>query len=88
MSYLDRLKLKITKDASESGATKESEGAFVPFVATLSAPSRQISASNEPAPFDAEAFEERAAIIEFEGGLSRAAAERLARADCGGKHGN
>ena len=35
-----------------------------------------------------EAFEERAAIMEFEGELSRAAAERLARADCGGGHGN
>ena len=81
MSYLDRLKRKISEDAPDAGATKVSKGAFVPFVAAPSAPLRQISASNEPTLFDAEAFEERAAIIEFEGGLSRTEAERLALAD-------
>lgn len=45
MSYLDRLKVKISQDAPNAGATKVSKGAFVPFVATLSAPLRQISAA-------------------------------------------
>jgi len=81
MSYLDRLKRKISEDAPDMGATKVSKGAFVPFVAALSAPSRQIMASNELSPLDAEAFAERAAIMEFDGGLSRREAERLARAD-------
>jgi hypothetical protein len=40
MSYLDRLKQKISKDAPDAGATKVSKGAFVPFVADLSSPSR------------------------------------------------
>lgn len=42
MSYLDRLKQKISEDAPEAGATKVSKGAFVPFVATPVAPLRQI----------------------------------------------
>lgn len=41
MSYLNRLKQKISEDAPDAGATKVSKGAFVPFVAALSAPSRQ-----------------------------------------------
>ena len=44
MSYQDRLRLKISADVPEAGATKVSKGAFVPFVAGLSAPLRQISA--------------------------------------------
>ena len=48
MSYLDRLKVKISQNAPNEGATKVSEGAFVPFVATLSAPLRQISIANDP----------------------------------------
>lgn len=42
MSYLARLKQKISKDAPEHGATEVSKGAFVPFVAPPLAPSRQI----------------------------------------------
>ena len=78
MSYLDRLKRKISEDAPDAGATKVSKGAFVPFVVALSAPSRQITPSNQRARFDAETFEERAGIMEFDGGLTREEAERLA----------
>ena len=49
MSYLDRLKRKILEDAPKSGATKVSKGATVPFVATPSVPSRQISAGSDVA---------------------------------------
>lgn len=44
MSYLDRLRLKISAKVPDVGATKVSKGAFVPFVAGLSAPLRQINA--------------------------------------------
>ena len=81
MSYLDRLKRKISQDVPTGGATKGTKGAFDTFVATPAAPLRQISAANDPASIDREAFEERAAIMEFDGGLSRAEAERLALAD-------
>lgn len=79
MSYLDRLKRKISQqDAPRGGATKVTKAPFVPFVATPAAPLRQISAASGPTPIDREAFEERAAIIEFDGGLSRDEAERTA----------
>lgn len=74
MSYLDRLKRKISANAPEAEATKVSKGAFVPFVATPAAPFQQIAAAG----VDLEAFEERAAIMEFEGGLDRAEAESRA----------
>ena len=74
MSYLDRLKRKISANAPEAEATKVSKGAFVPFVATPAAPFQQIS----PAGVDLEAFEERPAIMEYEGGLVRAEAETRA----------
>ena len=76
MSYLDRLKRKISEFAPESEATKVSKAPFVPFVAPESAPFRQISAAT----IDREAFEERAAIIEFDGGMTRGDAEAAARA--------
>ena len=75
MSYLDRLKQKIREDAPRGEATKGTKAPYVPFVAPLPAPSRQISR--------VEAFEERAAIMEFDGGLTRQEAERLACADSG-----
>lgn len=81
MSYLARLKRKISQDAPRGGATKVSKAPFVPFVATLPIPLCQFSAADDPATSDREAFEERAAIMEFDGGLSRAEAERLALAD-------
>jgi hypothetical protein len=43
MSYLARLTRKIAEDAPQRGATKVSEAPFVPFVAPMRAPSRQIS---------------------------------------------
>lgn len=77
MSYLDRLKRQISEDAPECEATKVSEAPSVPFVAPQAAPARQISAVAT----DREAFEERAAILEFEGGFNRQEAERLALTD-------
>lgn len=47
MSYLDRLKAKISERDAEPIATKATKGAFVPFVAPCSTPSRQISAAND-----------------------------------------
>jgi len=41
-------------------------------------PRKNVGAANTPEPFDAEAFEERAAICELDGGLNRADAEALA----------
>jgi hypothetical protein len=90
MSYLDRLKQKISQDVPRGGATKATEGAFVPFVATRSAPLRQ-NLSREAAsqgwrPNDPELqegikehFEERAAIREYDGHESRKEAEAKAR---------
>lgn len=77
MSYLDRLKWKISENAPECEATKVSKAPFVPFVAPESAPFRQIFAAT----IDREAFGERAAIREFDGGFTRQEAERLAVAD-------
>lgn len=77
MSYLARLKQKIMEDAPQCEATKVTEAPFVPFVAPMRAPSRQ----NSVVMFDREAFEERAAIREFDGGYTRREAETLARAD-------
>ena len=44
MSYLDRLKVKISENAPDCEATKPTKAPFVPFVAPLTAPSRQIPA--------------------------------------------
>ena len=44
MSYLDRLKVKISENAPDPEATKATKAPFVPFVAPLTAPSRQIPA--------------------------------------------
>ena len=77
MSYLDRLKRKISEDVCHMEATKVSKAPFVPFVAPEWAPVCQISTAT----IDREAFEERAAIREFDGGFNRKEAERLAIAD-------
>ena len=77
MNYLDRLKRKIAEDVPEGEATKVSKAPFVPFVAPEWAPVCQISTAT----IDREAFEERAAIREFDGGFNRQEAERLAIAD-------
>ena len=73
MSYLDRLKRKIREDAPRGEATKGTKAPYVPFVAPLPTPSRQI--------FYREEFEERAAIMEYDAGLPRHEAERLAHLD-------
>lgn len=77
MSYLARLKQKIAADAPQCRATKVSEAPFVPFVAPVRAPLHQ----NSAVMIDREAFEERAAIREFDGGYTRQEAERLALTD-------
>lgn len=77
MSFLDRLKRKISEYVPEGEATKVSKAFSVPFVAPELAPSRQISTAT----IDREAFEERAAIREYDGGFNRKEAERLAIAD-------
>ena len=77
MSYLDRLKRKISEDACHMEATKGTKAPFVPFVAPEWAPVCQISTAT----IDREAFDERAAIREFDGGFNRHEAERLAIAD-------
>lgn len=46
MTYLDRLKTKISGKAPDPIATKATEAPFVPFVAPLTTPLRQISAVN------------------------------------------
>lgn len=43
MSYLARLKQQISPNVQKGGATKVTEGAFVPFVAPESEPLRDIS---------------------------------------------
>ena len=77
MSYLARLKRKISEDAPRCGATKGTKGAFDTIVAPGCAPLRQISIAT----IDRDAFEERAAIREFDGGFSRQKAEGLAHTD-------
>lgn len=78
MSYLDRLKRRISEKGPDHRATKVTKAPFVPFVASLSAPLRQISERDDPVTSLREAFEERAAIMEYDGGLSRKDAERMA----------
>jgi hypothetical protein len=73
MSYLDRLKRKIQKDAPEREATKVTKAPSVPFVASRPEPLQE----NFTVTADREAFEERAAMMEFDGGLTRAEAERM-----------
>lgn len=50
MSYLDRLRVRISEKSADPIATKATEAPFVPFVAPLTAPFRQISAANEGTP--------------------------------------
>ena len=83
MSYLMRLKKKIAQVAPDRGATKVSKVPYVPFVAPESASFRLDFAANDLVPErppDRETYEERAAIIEFDGLLDRKSAERCAHA--------
>ena len=90
MSYLDRLKWKISQDVAGGGATKGTKAPFVPFVATQVAPSGQNLATKAAPqggqPTEAELqeglrehFEERAAIREYCGGKPHAKAEAEVR---------
>lgn len=83
MTWLARLKK--TAMPPEPDPTKPTKPLFVGFVGTPAGLSQKsggdATAANDPSQaqdFDREAFEERAAIIEFDGGLSRIEAERLA----------
>ena len=83
MTYLAQLKRRISSAAPECEATKVSEGASVPFVAPVSAgwfqnSGRDNHRTRSAHPFDRHAFEERAGIMEHDGGLSRREAEELA----------
>lgn len=83
MKWLERLKK--TSTGTKHHPTKPTEPGFVGFVGTPLEPVQK--SSSDPAPAnderhtittDREAIEERAAIIEFDGGLSRCDAEALA----------
>lgn len=83
MTWLARLKK--TAIAPDTDPTKPTKPLFVGFVGTPAGLSQKsggdATAANDPSQaqdFDREAFEERAAIMEFDGGLSRTESERLA----------
>lgn len=83
MTWLARLKK--TAIAPYPDPTKPTKPLFVGFVGTPAGLSQKsgggATAANDPSQaqdFDREAFEERAAIMEFDGGLSRIESERLA----------
>ncbi len=85
MTWLARLKKAAV--APEPVPAKPTKPPFVGFVGTPAALSQNsgvtVQAANDPAhaqDFDREAFEERAAIMEHDGGLSRTGAEALAAA--------
>jgi hypothetical protein len=84
MSYLDRLKRKIGEDVPRGEATKGTKAPYVPYVASLPAPPRQISEQFEFSPpadpaNDDEALAERAAIIAEGCGMDQAQALQEAR---------
>jgi hypothetical protein len=79
MSYLARLKAEFSGKTLPNELTKPTKPPSGSFV---SAPSRHVSDIEA----DREAFEERAAIMEFDGGLTRAEAERLARLDVSARY--
>jgi len=104
MSYLDRLKRRISASSVEPEGTKVSKAPFVPFVTGLRDQSRQIPAASDPPigeifltdawrygsaeslqhiarQLDMELFEERAGVLEFDGGYTRADAELCAALD-------
>lgn len=85
MTWLARLKK--TAIAPDAHPTEPAKPGSVGFVGTPLALNQnsggEPGAANEPAhaqDFDREAFDERAAILEFDGGMSRAEAEALAAA--------
>ncbi len=55
-------------------------GEPVARIATVAVANPKTGVANEPAPIDPEAIEERAAIMEYDGGLSREEAEAMAHA--------
>lgn len=83
-------RLKKTAIAPDTYPTKPTKPGFVGFVGSPLAPSQNsggdVTTANDPAhvqDFDRKAFDERAAIMEHDGGLSRADAEALAADLCG-----
>lgn len=84
MNWLARLKKN--ECAPETDTTKPTKPGFVGFVAPIPEPFEKsgadpIAANDAPAP-DREAWPERAAIAEYDGGLSRQDAEALADSCC------
>jgi len=83
MNWLARLKK--SECVPEPDTTKPTEPGFVGFVGAIPEPFQKStgeSATNDPQPLDREAWPERAAIAEYDGGLSRQDAEALADASC------
>jgi len=48
VSYLERLKQKLSANSAQAEATKPTKPSFVPFVASTPEPSHQIHAANDP----------------------------------------
>ncbi len=83
MNWLARLKK--SECVPETDATKPTKLGFVGFVGAIPEPFQKSTgdpATNDPQPLDREAWPERAAIAEYDGGLSRQDAEALADASC------
>ena len=78
MSYLDRLKRKISEMPHRVIATEGTKAPSVPFVALPPTLVPNISRADNQHVVDAGDFEERAAIMEYDGGLSRDEAQREA----------
>ena len=84
MSYLTRLKAKIAQDVPEAEATKVSQAPYAPFVATESTSLVSNFAENNhlhnQSQRDKASYEERAAIMQYDGLLDRESAEQCAHA--------
>ena len=84
MNWLARLKKN--ECAPEAGATKPTKPGSVGFVGSIPEPFQESgadpAAANDPLAPDREAWPERAAIAEYDGGLSRQDAEAMADSCC------
>ncbi|WP_273180091.1 hypothetical protein [Ferrovum myxofaciens] len=83
MTYLEKLKAR--KKNSQIGATppltKPTKAPFVSFVTPLPTPVEENFSVFAKTKLNLEDFEERAGIMEYEGGMSRPQAEFMARCD-------
>jgi hypothetical protein len=87
MGWLDRLKNETPPDPHAREPRQPPQGdekaGFLGLLAYPQAPFQKIdppeATANDPSEADRELIEERAAIMEFDGGMERAQAERLAK---------